>query len=153
MTMAGKPNPPKVYATEPVGRPSKFTPEIRNGIIHAVSRRVPYCLAAEANGISEPTLYAWINIGKQHLKDGIESDYTMFIKSLKVAEMSRMMEHTDKIADHVDKWQADAWLLERRWHKDWSANAQLNELNQKLDTLLDGGTNEKLRKKEDDEEA
>lgn len=152
--MAGKPQPPKEYVREGSGRPSKFTPEIRDGIIHAISRRVPYCLAAEANGISEPTFYEWIKIGKQHLKDCIESEYTVFLKSVKLAEMQKVIEHTDKIADHVDKWQADAWILERRWHKDWSANAQLNELNQKLNTLLDGDSkNERQREKEDGQEG
>jgi hypothetical protein len=141
--MAGKPNKPIEYAKEPTGRPSKFTPEIRAAIISDISNRVPYEYAAEANGISEFTLYHWINIGKKHLSEGIESDYTFFSKGIKEAERNKIIEHTTKIADNVDRWQADAWMLERRWHKHFGANAQLNELNKKLDQLMDGEGNEK----------
>jgi hypothetical protein len=100
-------------------------------------------MAAEANGICLETLYEWLRIGKQHRMDGIESDYTIFSESLKRSEMTRVRQHMDIIADRPERWQADSWLLERRWHKHFGANAQLNELNNKLDQLLDGEKNEK----------
>lgn len=136
--MAGKPNPPKEYSREPIGRPSKFTEKRRNDIIDAISHRIPYEMAAEANGITLSTLYEWFKIGREHTAEGIESDYTIFSEALKRAEMQKVREHTDMIAAKPERWQADAWLLERRWHKHFSANAQLNELNQKLDTLIEG---------------
>lgn len=136
--MAGKPNPPKEYSREPIGRPSKFTPKIRGDIIDAVSHRIPYQMAAEANGITLSTLYEWFKIGRQHSEEGITSDYTIFSEALKRAEMQRVREHTDMIAAKPERWQADAWLLERRWHKYFSPNAGLLELNEKLDKLLEG---------------
>lgn len=150
--MAGKPNPPKEYAREPVGRPSKFTPERRASIIDAIAHRIPYEMAAEANGISGSTLYEWLKLGKEHQDDGIESDYSMFSEALKRAEMTKVREHTEIIAARPERWQADAWLLERRWHKHFGANAQLNELNNKLDQLLDGDKNEKHGRQERSEE-
>jgi transposase-like protein len=141
--MAGKPNPPKEYAREPTGRPSKFTPERRASIIDAISHRIPYEMAAEANGISGETLYEWLRTAKEHRDEGIESDYTIFSEALKRSEMTKVREHTEIIAARPERWQADAWLLERRWHKHFGANAQLNELNNKLDQLLDGDKNEK----------
>lgn len=154
--MAGKPNKPIEYAKEPTGRPSKFTPEIRASIIDDICHRVPYEFAAEANGISEVTLYEWINKGKAHLYEGIESDYSIFAKAIKRAETNKMRGHCDNIADHVDKWQGDAWMLERRWHKHYSTNAGLNELNSKMDKLM-GQENEKRnneeRNVEDDKEV
>jgi hypothetical protein len=141
--MAGKAQPKKEYIQEGSGRPSKFTPERRSSIIDAISHRIPYQMAAEANGICEETLYEWLRIGKQHRTDGIDSDYTIFSESLKKAEMTRVRQHMDIIADRPERWQADSWILERRWHKHFGANAQLNELNNKLDQLLDGDKNEK----------
>lgn len=141
--MAGKPNPPKVYAREPIGRPSKFTPERCSSIIDAISHRIPYEMAAEANGISGSTLYEWLKIGNDQREQGMETDYTIFSEALKRAEMQKVREHTDMIAAKPERWQADAWLLERRWHKYFGANAALNELNEKLDKLLDGEKNEK----------
>ena len=125
-----------------IGRPSKFTPERRSAIIDAISHRIPYQYAAEANGISERTLYDWLNTAKVHELEGIESDYTEFSQSIKRAEMTRMREHTDMIAAKPERWQADAWLLERRWPKHFGANAQVNELNQRLTNLEGGHTHE-----------
>jgi len=135
--MAGKPNKPIEYAKETTGRPSKFTPERRAAIIDDILHRVPYEYAAEANGIAEKTLYLWLELGKQHQEEGIDSDYTVFLQGIKAAERSRIKEHNDNIASHVDKWQGDAWILERRWHKHYGSNAQLNELNSKLDRLME----------------
>ncbi len=153
--MAGKPNPPKIYAREPIGRPSKFTPERRASIIDAISHRIPYELAAEANGICLDTLYEWFKIGRQHRDQGIDSDYTIFSEALKRAEMTKVREHTDIISARPERWQADAWLLERRWHKYFGANAPVNELNQRL-AKLEEGEHEKgheKRSEEDDQEV
>jgi len=49
-----------------------------------------------------------------------------------------MREHSDMIAAKPERWQADAWLLERRWPKHYGPNAQLNELNQRL-SRIEGG--------------
>ncbi len=121
-----------------VGRPSKFTEERRNAIIDAISHRIPYEYAAEANGICEDTLYDWLNTAKAHRRQGIDSDYTIFSEGIKRAEMQRMREHSDMIAAKPERWQADAWLLERRWPKHYGPNAQLNEMNAKLDKLKNG---------------
>jgi len=136
--MGGKPNPPKEYARETTGRPSKFTPERLGSIIDAISHRIPYEMAAEANGISGETLYAWLRIGKRHRDENIESAYSVFSEALKRAEMTKVREHTDMIAAKPERWQADAWLLERRWHKYFGPNAQVNELNERLDKLENG---------------
>lgn len=118
-----------------VGRPSKFTPERRSAIIDAISHRIPYEYAALANGICEETLYDWLRTAKAHRAEGIDSDYTRFSEAIKRAEMQRMREHSDMIAAKPKNWQADAWLLERRWPKHYGSNAQVNELNQRLSRL------------------
>lgn len=136
-----------------IGRPSKFTPERRAAIIDAIYHRVPYEFAAEANGICEDTLYDWLNTGKVHRMQGIDSDYTNFSEAIKRAEMTKIREHTDIIAARPERWQADAWLLERRWHKHFGPNAQLNELNQRLAKLQDGEFKHGEESKEDGQEG
>lgn len=143
--MAGKKQPPKQYVQEGSGRPSKFTPERRSAIVDAISHRIPYEMAAEANGICLETLYEWLRIGKAHRMSGIDSEYTIFSESLKRAEMTRVREHTDMIAAKPERWQADAWLLERRWHKHFGANAAINELNERLSKLEDNGASNEER--------
>lgn len=156
--MGGKPQPKKEYVQEGSGRPSKFTEKRRSDIIDAISHRIPYELAAEANGITGTTLYAWLKLGREHTELGIDSDYSVFSESLKRAEMTKVREHCDMIAAKPERWQADAWLLERRWYKYFGANAQLNELNQKLDKLLTGESHHEERLleegcKQDDQEV
>lgn len=118
------------------GRPTKFTPERCAAIIDAVSKRVPYGIAAEAHGISEETFYDWLRTAKKHREEGLVTEFTKFSESIKKVEMERITEHSSKISANVDRWQADAWMLERRWHKYFGANAQLMEVNAKLDKLL-----------------
>lgn len=115
-----------------VGRPSKFTEERRNAILKAISKAIPYELAAMANGIREETLYAWINRGWQEEADEIDGEYYQFSKAIKQIEMTRITHHKDKIASNCDRWQADAWILERRWYKYYGANVQQNEMNERL---------------------
>ena len=118
-----------------VGRPSKFTAERCAKIIHDISRRVPYELAAEANGICEATLFDWLKTGKAHQLEGIDSEFTKFSESIKRAELDRVLEHTDMIAAKPERWQADAWLLERRWPKYFGNNVLLKELNERMNQM------------------
>jgi len=153
--MNGKPQPPKQYVREGSGRPSKFNQERRDSIIDAIYHRIPYQLAAEANGICLDTLYEWLKIGRQHQKDGIISDYTVFSEALKRAEMQRVREHCDMIACSPERWQSHSWLLERRWHQYYSTNAPLVEINDKMNKLLemdkDYEANREKRNQEDDQ--
>lgn len=118
-----------------IARNSKFTPERRAQIIHDISRRVPYELAAEANGICESTLYDWLNTGKVHQLEGLDTEFTKFSEAIKRAEMTRVLEHTDMIAAKPERWQADAWLLERRWPKYFGNNVLLKELNERMNLM------------------
>ena len=124
-----------------VGRPSKFTPERRKAILEDILHRIPYQLAAEANGICEETLYDWIKHGQADEAAGLDTDYAQFSKAIKRAEVLTMRGHLTKISDNVERWQADAWMLERRWYKHFGANAQVNELNARLDKLEQGEKN------------
>lgn len=119
-----------------VGRPSKFTAERRAEIISAISRRAPYQMAAEANGITERCLYYWLDLGGSDSDAGIDSDYAEFFQAIKRAEMQKVMEHTDMIAAKPERWQADAWLLERRWPKHFGNNVLLKELNERMNEMV-----------------
>lgn len=145
MTRNAKPKVPD--EVKEVGRPSKFTEERRSAIIDAIAHRIPYEYAAEANGICEATLYDWLNTAKMHRAQNIDSEYTKFSEAIKRAEMTRMREHSDMIAAKPERWQADAWLLERRWPKHYGPNSQLNEMNQRL-SRLEGGDPRNEREEE-----
>lgn len=124
----------------------KFTHERRQAILQSISDRIPYELSAEANGICEDTLYNWINLGKEHLAAGIDSDYSIFVESIKKTEQIRIKNHLEIIADKPERWQADAWILERRWWKYYSSSAAIIEFNKKLDRL-DNNSHSEIKEK------
>lgn len=121
-----------------LGRPTKFTPERCKAIIADIIRTIPYELAAEANGICEDTLYEWLKIGKQHLKEGNDSDYARFSESIKKAERDKMVVNLNQVEGGADKWQANAWILERRWWKHFSSSAPVIDFNKRLSKMENG---------------
>ena len=118
-----------------IGRPDKFTPERREAILKNISERIPYELAAEANGICEETLYDWLRHGRRDLKEGKDTEYARFSESIKRIELNSMRHHLKEIEDKPERWQADAWILERRWWKHFSPNAAIVEFNKRLDRM------------------
>ena len=118
-----------------VGRPPKFTPERRQAILESIADRIPYEIAAEANGICEETLYAWIRDGRADLKEGIDSEHAQFSEAIKKTEQEKIREHLDSIRSKPERWQADAWILERRWWKYFSPSAAIIEFNQRLEKM------------------
>lgn len=139
--------------TADIGRPAKFTPARRAAIVDAISHRIPYEYAAEANGICEKTLYNWLDTAYAHQAQGIDSDYTQFLQDIKRAEMQRMREHSDIISARPERWQADAWMLERRWPKHYGNNVLLKELNERMIKMqeADNGSGKEENNREDDQ--
>jgi hypothetical protein len=119
----------------PGGRPSKATPERLQAILLTISKRVPYIIAAEANGICEATLYDWLDTGRQHIAEGIDSDLAKFSESLKKIESELIAKHLKNIDDCVDRWQAQAWLLERRWWRHFTPHGSLKDLSEEIDKV------------------
>lgn len=126
------------------GRPPKYTPERIKAILKSIANRIPYQLAAEANGISEETLYDWLRTGRKDLDEGNDTILARFSESLKNIEQKRMQTHLKKLRKNVKNWQADAWILERRWPKHFGTNALLREQEERLRIL-----EEKFKQKDD----
>jgi hypothetical protein len=117
------------------GRPIKYTPERLHAILCDISDRIPYQLAAESNGIREATLYAWINQGLDEADQGLDTPLASFSESLKRIEKERIKHHLIKLDENGNRWQADAWILERRWHKHFGANVLQKEQEERLNKL------------------
>lgn len=97
------------------GRPTKFTPRVRETILQAVSVGAPLALAAESAGISYDVLRLWLRRGERQ-KAG---DFRQFYLDLKAAEGRlgvKLLAVIEKSA--LDgNWNAAAWKLERRFPK------------------------------------
>src|SRR5688572_18270672 len=97
----------------PGGRPSKFTPRVRETILQAVSVGAPLALAAESAGISYDVLRLWLRRGERQRA----GDFRQFYLDLKAAEGRlgvKLLAVIEKSA--LDgNWNAAAWKLERRF--------------------------------------
>jgi hypothetical protein len=116
----------------PVGCPPKYTPERLAAILQSISNRIPYKLAAEANGIRECTLYDWINQGWDEKDQGLDTPLAKFSEDIKKIEENLINGHFKKMNNNVERWQADAWILERRFYKHFGANVHLQEMDERL---------------------
>lgn len=122
-------------AANPVGRPSKFTAERIAAILQCINDRIPYELAAQSNGITWQCLYRWMQEGCKDLEHKIDSEKAKFYEAIKRTEVKKIREHLENIHNNIERWQAQAWILERRWHKYFSPNAAVQEINQRLDEM------------------
>lgn len=98
-------------------KPSKLTPETRDRILLFVRNGNTKKAAAEAAGIDEATLYRWIQRG-----DAGEHPYGQFVVDFRraIAEwQAGLVARIIQAATVEGKWQAAAWLLERRDPANW----------------------------------
>lgn len=94
------------------GRPTKFTPETRQKIIHAVSIGATYELASLYAGLNRDTVQEWARKGRNQEK-GIYHDFSVALKEAEGKGLVGCLLTIRKAAPK--QWQAAAWLLERRY--------------------------------------
>lgn len=104
-----------------MGRPCKLTPEVHQRIVQFLRHGNSQKAAAEAAGITESTLQLWLAKGASG-----KNRFSEFSEDCKKAQaewqasMVRVVERHAVGADGLPStWQAAAWLLERRDHKNW----------------------------------
>ncbi len=105
-----------------MGRPCKLTPEVHQRIVQFLRHGNSQKAAAEAAGIPERTIQRWLAQGES----ANQGKFWQFCQDCKKAQaewqagMVRVVERHAVGADGLPStWQAAAWLLERRDHKNW----------------------------------
>lgn len=97
----------------PVGRPTKWTPEIRAKIVANVSACGFRNYAAVASGVSKSLLNEWIAKGSE---PNLVAEFVEFVAELEQAEAEFKLRHIRRIADASTDpklWKASEALLER----------------------------------------
>lgn len=107
MTRKTAPKDPK-----PVGRPSKFTDDVKARIVKGIKLGMSYELAAQYGGVTYETFNEW---RKQGQADG-QGPFFDFSEDIAKAEADGLANWLQKIEDASDEeWQAAAWKAERRY--------------------------------------
>ena len=98
------------------GQPTKLTAAVQNKIVNALAAGNTRTASAAYAGIHYSTFCNWITDGEK-AKSG---KYFDFFDAIKKAEAAAEVSNVATIKKHAaDNWQAAAWWLERRRHKDW----------------------------------
>jgi hypothetical protein len=114
-------------------RPCKLTPECQEKLLYAIGKGATYELACKYARIRAATLCNW----RDRAENGEEPFFTLF-EEIGAIEAEASFRWLDKIEEAAEAgtWQAASWKLERIHSKAYGPNAQLNEVNAKLDKLL-----------------
>ncbi len=109
---------------QPLGRPSKLTPERVERICGALRRGHSRSTAAVLAGIGKSTFFAWMAVA-----DGPDApqDFVDFREAIKMAEAEGERELVDIIRSAAaSTWTAAAWLLERKFPDRWAKRIKAN---------------------------
>ena len=127
---------------------TKLTPAIQTAIIELIEGGNFKRTAAAACGISESTLYLWIQKGEE-AKSGKYFEFSETIKRSEAKAEAMLIAKINRAAIDPKTWQAAAWILERSRFKDWGKKDTL-DLNAKIEDVtpqkLENLTTEELRK-------
>jgi len=97
-----------------IGRPTKATPERIDTILEGIRAGLTYEVAAKRAGINRSTLAEWRKKGES----GDDEYFAAFYDGIKKAEAEAEFELLNQIkcaGYSPERWQALAWILERRY--------------------------------------
>jgi len=106
----------------PAGRPTKLIPEIQEKICEGVKIGLTYERAAVRAGVCEKTFYIWKARGETDER-GLYVDFLQALKNAEVEGEAALLValQSHALTDRPGKWQAGAWILERRHRDRYSA--------------------------------
>lgn len=99
---------------DPVGRPTRMTPDKIDQIATAVAGHLSLESAAELVGVSKDAVYYWFKKGQEARRN----KYTEFAERIKSARALAKLDLVTKVAGAPD-WRAAAWMLERRHREEF----------------------------------
>ena len=102
-----------------MARPTKFNTKTKRRLYKALRIGASRKMAAQYAGISYELLRQWMRRGEQEAR----GEFVVFLAALKRAESEACMKALEAINGAMEtRWQAAAWMLERRYPEDWGRN-------------------------------
>lgn len=103
------------------GRPTKLNAARLESICNAIIAGATYEAAAQYAGIDYQTLRNWMKQGEQDAAQNLETGFFEFFEALSTANARAQVNFALNIKDAAEKgdWRAAAWMLERRFAKQY----------------------------------
>jgi hypothetical protein len=116
--------------TELGGRPTDFTPDVKERLLVAIRKGAPYDMACAYAGIS----YSCLNKWRKKAETGQDPDFVQFFHDLNQIKAQTALVWLDKIDKAMNDgvWQAAAWKLERRYYRHFSNHAPIVEMEERI---------------------
>lgn len=146
-------------ATLMAGRKTLLTPELQRAICDNITAGLNQQDAAELAGVPPSTFYYWLKRGEleqNRLAQAPrakprpkETPFLEFLESVKKAQIDFKLTQVKNVEQAAPQhWQASAWLLERRFPKEYGQQVlvrqqverELEEVLDRLERRLDGAT-------------
>jgi hypothetical protein len=105
-----------------VGRKTKLTPAVQELIMQALSVGATHRITCEYAGISQETLYTWLDKGREGKEPYLEF-FEQFTRTQGRTAV-KWLAQIEQAASQGD-WRALAWKLERRYPQEFSATAKV----------------------------
>lgn len=99
------------------GRPTKLTQAAGDVILEAVAAGLGVALQAKYADVDEQTVRNWLKRGESD--DPKDAGYAAFLGAYKRAEGRAAFYALKNILMGMDKWQAMAWFMERKYPDEW----------------------------------
>lgn len=106
------------------GRPTKLTDAVAAKIAQAMARGYFLESAAYLADVSPRTVQRWMAKGKKHPGYGVYGKFFLTVKKA-IAECQGQM-HEALVREGEKDWTALAWLMERRWPKQYGRKQLVN---------------------------
>ncbi len=111
-------------ASKKIGRPTKLTKETLEELLNYIRLGMPIESACGLAGIARSTYYNWKDKATPD-EDGKlppgSAEFVDFLDTLKKVEDEAKARLLERINAKTNPWQASAWILERRWPKEFGA--------------------------------
>ena len=133
-TTTTKPKPKRRRYDKP-GHPWKFTPDLGNSIVQAVSAGATFAGACRFVGIGYSTLKEWRTIGARRPEGDPLRTFAADLDKAEATAEVRMVAQVTGAAHH--DWKAAAWWLERRCHRDYMKRTKVEGESKEGVTPLD----------------
>ena len=113
-----------------------FTPELGNAIIREISKGAPYHYVAEAHGLREPLLHAWIDQGLSDAENGLLTPLADFATRVRRGELRLINTSLKAIRVQPKYWKNHAWMLEHVYPRFYGSNViELERIQRELAAL------------------
>ncbi len=106
-----------------MARPSKLSEPVVNRLCEAIRKGATYERACDYAGISYSTFNGWI----QQAETAKSGQFLKFLEAIRTAEgeaAKRWLDIIDAAALNDGNWKAAAWMLSRRYPKDYGTSVQ-----------------------------